>query len=90
MPAVPENGVVRIASQQSVAETVAKLETMLQAKNVKLFAIVDHSGEAEKAGLRMRRNSETPTTKQSGKATFKTKIGCLCGHGAQQCCAATT
>ena len=47
------NGVVRIASQHSVAETVAKLEAMLQAKNVKLFAIVDHSGEAEKAGLKM-------------------------------------
>src|SRR6266849_11181716 len=47
------NGVVRIASQHSVAETVAKLEAMLQAKNVKLFAIVDHSSEAEKAGLKM-------------------------------------
>jgi len=45
--------VVRVASQHSVAETVAKLETMLQAKNVKLFAIVDHSGEAERAGLKM-------------------------------------
>ena len=53
MTAIPGNGIVRIASQHSVAETVAKLETILQAKNVKLFAIVDHSGEAEKAGLKM-------------------------------------
>ena len=53
MPAVPENGIVRVASQHSVAETVAKIEAILQAKNVKLFAIVDHSGEAEKAGLKM-------------------------------------
>ncbi|MGA2301082.1 MAG: DUF302 domain-containing protein [Candidatus Acidiferrum sp.] len=53
MPAIPENGVVRIACQHSAAETVAKLETMLQAKGVKLFAIVDHSGEAEKGGLKM-------------------------------------
>jgi len=53
MPAIPGNGVVRIASQHSVAETVAKLETILQAKNVKLFAVVDHSGEAERAGLKM-------------------------------------
>lgn len=53
MPAIPENGVVRIASQHSVAETVAKLEAMLLAKNVKLFAIVDHSGEAESAGMKM-------------------------------------
>ncbi len=53
MPAIPENGVVRIASQHSVAETVAKLEAVLRAKNVKLFAIVDHSGEAESAGMKM-------------------------------------
>ncbi len=53
MSAIPENGIVRIASQHSVADTVAKLESMLQAKNVKLFTVVDHSGEAEKAGLAM-------------------------------------
>lgn len=53
MSATPENGVVRIASRHSVAETVVKLQAMLQAKNVKLFAIVDHSGEAESAGMRM-------------------------------------
>lgn len=51
--AIPENGIVRIASQHSVTDTVAKLESILQAKNVKLFAVVDHSGEAEKAGLHM-------------------------------------
>src|SRR5271169_1553906 len=53
MPALSENGIVRIASPHSVTETVAKLETILQAKSVKLFAVVDHSGEAEKAGLKM-------------------------------------
>ncbi len=53
MTAIPGNGIVRIASQHSVAETVAKLETMLQTKNVKLFAVVDHSGEAERAGMKM-------------------------------------
>src|SRR5271170_2013351 len=47
------NGIVRIASAHSVAETVSKLEAMLQAKGVKLFVVVDHSGEAEKAGLKM-------------------------------------
>ncbi len=35
MPAVPENGVVRIASQHSVAETVAKLETMRPSNQAK-------------------------------------------------------
>jgi uncharacterized protein (DUF302 family)/uncharacterized membrane protein YidH (DUF202 family) len=53
MLTVPENGIVRIASQHTVADTVAKLETTLQAKNVKLFVTIDHSGEAEKAGLQM-------------------------------------
>ena len=53
MATPPENGIVKIASQHSVADTVAKLESILQAKNVKLFATIDHSGEAEKAGLSM-------------------------------------
>jgi uncharacterized protein (DUF302 family) len=48
-----DNGITRIASQHSVDETVSKLEAILQAKSVKLFAVVDHSGEAEKAGLKM-------------------------------------
>ena len=52
-PAIPENGIVRLSSQHSVQETVTKLEAILKAKNVKLFTIVDHSGEAEKAGLKM-------------------------------------
>jgi uncharacterized protein (DUF302 family)/uncharacterized membrane protein YidH (DUF202 family) len=51
--AVRENGIVRMPSKHSVAETVTKLETILQEKNVKLFAVVDHSGEAEKAGIKM-------------------------------------
>jgi len=37
-----------------VDETVARLKTILQAKGVWLFAEVDHSGEAAKAGLTMR------------------------------------
>jgi uncharacterized protein (DUF302 family) len=51
--ALPGNGIARLPSQHSVAETVGKLEAMLKAKNVKIFAVVDHSGEAEKAGLKM-------------------------------------
>ena len=53
MASTSENGIVKLASQHSVADTVAKLESILQAKNVKLFATIDHSGEAEKAGLSM-------------------------------------
>ena len=53
MSTITDNGVVRVASHHTVADTVAKLESVLQAKNVKLFTVVDHSGEAEKAGLKM-------------------------------------
>jgi uncharacterized protein (DUF302 family) len=49
-----ENGIVAIPSHHSVDETVQKLEGILQAKGVKLFALIDHSGEAEKAGMQMR------------------------------------
>jgi uncharacterized protein (DUF302 family) len=48
-----EEGIVKISSRHSVDETVDKLTTVLQSKGVKLFALVDHSGEAEKAGLKM-------------------------------------
>jgi uncharacterized protein (DUF302 family) len=48
-----EEGIVRIASHHSVDETVDRLKTILQAKGVTLFALVDHSGEAEKVGLKM-------------------------------------
>lgn len=54
MSSNPENGIVTIPSHHSVDETVEKLENLLQAKGVKLFALIDHSGEAEKIGIRMR------------------------------------
>jgi uncharacterized protein (DUF302 family)/uncharacterized membrane protein YidH (DUF202 family) len=48
-----DNGVVTRPSNHSVDETVQKLQSILQAKGVTLFAIIDHSGEAQKAGLKM-------------------------------------
>jgi uncharacterized protein (DUF302 family) len=48
-----DTGIVNIPSNHSVDRTVEKLEEILQAKGVKLFALVDHSGEAEKAGMQM-------------------------------------
>ena len=48
-----EQGVVKIPSHRSVDETVDKLKTILKSKGVMLFALIDHSGEAEKAGLKM-------------------------------------
>src|SRR5258708_6911052 len=49
----PERGIIRISSKLSVDETVARLQGILQAKSVKLFTVVDHSGEAASAGLKM-------------------------------------
>ena len=48
-----EEGIVKIPSHHSVDETVDNLKTILQSKGVTLFALVDHSGEAEKVGLKM-------------------------------------
>lgn len=53
-PSNSGNGIVTIRSHRSVDETVQKLQEVLQSKGVKLFALVDHSGEAEKAGMQMR------------------------------------
>lgn len=47
-------GIVTLPSNYSVDQTVERLQTILQQKGVALFALIDHSGEAEKAGLKMR------------------------------------
>jgi uncharacterized protein (DUF302 family) len=54
MAPASENGIVTIPSNHPVDRTVKKLKGILQAKGVTLFALVDHSGEAERAGLKMR------------------------------------
>jgi uncharacterized protein (DUF302 family) len=51
----PENnGLVHKPSNHSVDETVARLQRFLNEKGVRIFALVDHSGEAEKIGIKMR------------------------------------
>lgn len=47
-------GIIDKPSNHSVDETVEKLKNILQSKGVTLFALVDHSGEAEKVGMKMR------------------------------------
>jgi uncharacterized protein (DUF302 family) len=47
------DGIACRKSNHSVDETVEKLKSILQARGVTLFAIIDHSGEAQKAGLTM-------------------------------------
>ena len=48
-----DNGIIHHPSAHSVDETVARLKRILGARGVTVFVLVDHSGEAEKAGLRM-------------------------------------
>jgi uncharacterized protein (DUF302 family) len=48
------NGLVQVASRYSVDETVKRLEAVLAERGVKVFALIDHSGEAEKVGMKMR------------------------------------
>lgn len=48
-----DNGLTHLPSQHSVDDTVQRLQTLLSEKNIKLFAVIDHSGEAEKAGMQM-------------------------------------
>jgi uncharacterized protein (DUF302 family) len=48
-----DNGIISKPSKYSVPETLHRLKTILESKSVKVFAVVDHSGEAEKAGLKM-------------------------------------
>jgi uncharacterized protein (DUF302 family) len=48
-----ENGIVTLRGHLSVEKTLQKLEHILEAKAVKLFAVIDHSGEAQKAGFEM-------------------------------------
>jgi uncharacterized protein (DUF302 family) len=48
-----EEGIVKIPSHHSVDETVDNLKTILKSKGVTLFTVVDHSGEAEKVGMKM-------------------------------------
>jgi uncharacterized protein (DUF302 family) len=53
MTPAPSEGIVSIPSRHSVPDTVAALKKILAAKSITLFALVDHSGEAAKAGLSM-------------------------------------
>jgi len=54
MTSATSTGIIEKASNHSVDQTVEKLKNLLQAKGVTLFALVDHSGEAEKMGMKMR------------------------------------
>jgi uncharacterized protein (DUF302 family) len=59
-PAVPgevnvptKNGLIQVGSRFSVDETVRRLQGAFAEKGLQVFALIDHSGEAEKIGLKM-------------------------------------
>jgi len=47
-------GVITKPSPRSVDDTVARLSALVSAKGMKLFAVIDHSGEARENGLQLR------------------------------------
>ncbi len=49
-----DNGLVQVRSRHSVEDTVGKLKAAFVEKGMQVFTVIDHSGEAEKVGLKMR------------------------------------
>jgi uncharacterized protein (DUF302 family) len=47
------NGLIRIASKYSFEETVNRLQAAFREKGMQIFVVIDHSGEAERVGLKM-------------------------------------
>jgi uncharacterized protein (DUF302 family) len=54
MEPMPGTGMVHVRSGYSVAETLRRLECAVTAHGLTIFGRIDHSGEAERAGLAMR------------------------------------
>jgi len=46
-------GVVTKPSRYAIAETLDRLEKVIRSKGLTIFARIDHSGEAERIGLKM-------------------------------------
>jgi len=53
MATSPDNGLVHLSSLYPVAETLNRLDSVLQSRGLTVFARIDHSGEAEKVGMKM-------------------------------------
>jgi len=49
-----DSGIRVLQSNSPVDQTVQELEALLEAKGVRLFAVIDHDGEANRVGLHMR------------------------------------
>ena len=86
------NGLISIRSNHSVDDTVSRLTEALAAKGIKLFATIDHSGEAAKAGLSMPQTKVvifgnptggTPLMLASPSAAIDLPLKILIAEGAQ-------
>jgi hypothetical protein len=53
MDSAGQPGIERVASVWSFAETVTRLDSLARARALTIFATIDFSGEAAKAGLQM-------------------------------------
>ena len=53
MTPFPDNGMVHLSSPYSYSETLRRVDAVLQSRSLNVFARIDHSGEAEKVGLKM-------------------------------------
>jgi uncharacterized protein (DUF302 family) len=53
MSQFPDNGIIHLSSPHTVLETLARLEAVVQAKGIAILAMIDHSGDAAKAGIEM-------------------------------------
>jgi len=49
-----QSGLTRVASEHTVDKTVQRFEDILAERGLKLFALIDHSGEAARVGMKMR------------------------------------
>ncbi len=59
-----DNGIIDTLSNHSVDQTVERLKEILETKGITLFAVIDHSGEAEKVRLKIAAN-QTDDLRQS-------------------------
>ena len=53
MSVAANNGLITLASKYPVEEGLRRLESLLNQRGIRIFALVDHSGEADKVGLKM-------------------------------------
>jgi len=47
-------GLIQVTSRYAMDETVTRLQAAFAGKGLQVFALIDHSGEAEKVGLKMK------------------------------------